>query len=169
MAHWHGLAKLRLHTDYTLAFLEATTTLLGNQLRAFQTKTCSAYKTEELPREVRKREKNTGKKTKLAKVFNLETYKLHSLGDYAETIRRYGTTDSYSTELVSFTVVYSIHDNPLFNSAIYLGGTGTPHIQGSIHPNKPQIICRPDCKDRTQTSSSSTSSSPLLYSRKFCH
>lgn len=35
------------------------------------------------------------------KGFNLNTYKLHSLGDYADTIRQYGTTDSYSTQLVS--------------------------------------------------------------------
>lgn len=31
---------------------------------------------------------------------NLDTYKIHSLGDYVEAIRQYGTTDSYSTELV---------------------------------------------------------------------
>lgn len=31
---------------------------------------------------------------------NLNTYKVHSLGDYVEAIRRYGTTDSFSTEMV---------------------------------------------------------------------
>jgi hypothetical protein len=35
------------------------------------------------------------------KKFNLKTYKTHSLGDYVQTIRMYGTTDSYSTEPVS--------------------------------------------------------------------
>jgi hypothetical protein len=35
------------------------------------------------------------------KTFNLNTYKAHALRDYVETIRRYGTTDSYSTEPVS--------------------------------------------------------------------
>jgi hypothetical protein len=34
------------------------------------------------------------------KVFNFQTYKFHALGDYMSTIRRYGTTDSYSTEPV---------------------------------------------------------------------
>ena len=34
-------------------------------------------------------------------MFNLDTYKYHSLGDYVEHIKRYGTTDSYSTEAVS--------------------------------------------------------------------
>ena len=35
------------------------------------------------------------------KLFNLFTYKLHALGDYVRTIRLYGTTDSYSTQIVS--------------------------------------------------------------------
>jgi len=39
-------------------------------------------------------------KARLLKKFNLNTYKCHALGDYTTTIRRYGTTDSYSTELV---------------------------------------------------------------------
>lgn len=42
--------------------------------------------------------KSTGK---LCKTLNLNTYKDHALGDYVETIRRIGTTDSYSTESVS--------------------------------------------------------------------
>lgn len=38
------------------------------------------------------------------KSFNLEGYKYHSLGDYPRTIRLFGTTDSYSTEPVRWTV-----------------------------------------------------------------
>lgn len=38
--------------------------------------------------------------TRLKKSLNMNTYKNHSLGDYTETIRKYGTTDSYSTEAV---------------------------------------------------------------------
>jgi hypothetical protein len=34
------------------------------------------------------------------KTFNLATYKYHALANYANTIRRYGTTDSYTTERV---------------------------------------------------------------------
>lgn len=33
--------------------------------------------------------------------FNINTYKAHSFPDYVSTIRRFGTTDSYSTEPVS--------------------------------------------------------------------
>lgn len=129
MAHWHGLAKLRLHTDYTLMHLEKVTTELGEQLRLFKRKTCSAYTTGELPREtaarnrrkakahLKKGEKSTktpksstsappppppqSKPKQKVKLFNINTYKTHALGDYVETIRRYGTSDSYSTELVS--------------------------------------------------------------------
>lgn len=35
------------------------------------------------------------------KVLNLLLYKLHALGDYVACIRMFGTTDSYSTQLVS--------------------------------------------------------------------
>jgi hypothetical protein len=35
------------------------------------------------------------------KVLNLNTFKFHSLGDYADTIEAYGTSDSFSTKLVS--------------------------------------------------------------------
>lgn len=41
--------------------------------------------------------KGTGKR---AIVFSLNTYKHHALGDYGQQIRRFGTTDSYSTQIV---------------------------------------------------------------------
>jgi hypothetical protein len=34
------------------------------------------------------------------KIFNMLTPKLHALGDYVQTIRLFGTTDSYSTQIV---------------------------------------------------------------------
>ena len=84
-------------------------------MREFQGKTCAVFKTRELERErtarMRRQEKNTTTaKSKLnsqthgsarqLKVFNLKTYKFHALGDYCSTIRRFGTTDSYSTQTV---------------------------------------------------------------------
>lgn len=143
MAHWHGLAKLRLHTDETLNYLDKLTSDLGDRLRTFEKKTCTAFQTRELPKETRARnrrearqaDKSKGKaravedNNQLAKqsqkelpaetsssnrkrsafkikpdrqfkAFNLNTYKTHSLGDYADMIRRYGTVDSYNTEMV---------------------------------------------------------------------
>jgi len=53
--------------------------------------------------------------------FNLRVYKYHCLGDYANTIRRCGTTDSFSTELVSnyHEVFFSLepHTHPSFRES----------------------------------------------------
>lgn len=120
-AYWHGLAKLRLHIDDTLDLLDAETRNIGKELRGFINKTCKFYDTQELRREVDARKRRKAKKaatrsstlaeplqTELNKVdkptpkkLNINTYKAHSLGDYAGTIRRLGTTDSYSTVIVS--------------------------------------------------------------------
>ena len=43
------------------------------------------------------------------KIFNLSTYKWHALGDYVNTIRRYGTTDNYSTQTVSHLKISAIY------------------------------------------------------------
>ncbi|KJA18100.1 hypothetical protein HYPSUDRAFT_145489 [Hypholoma sublateritium FD-334 SS-4] len=51
LAHWHALAKLRQHTELSLAVLESATTQLGRSLRDFEAETCSAYDTRELKRE----------------------------------------------------------------------------------------------------------------------
>ena len=198
-AHWHGVAKLRLHNDLTLDVLDSITESLGDQLREFRRTTCTAFVTRELEKEysARIRHENKRKDTcknppvcnpipitpiftpytsathnaithnltpytsttqtlmagnstvpnltattsehliatenvivhtkpstpesgqgqsqtigvspehkeamsrRRLKTLNLNTYKFHSLGDYASTIRMYGTTDSYTTEVVS--------------------------------------------------------------------
>lgn len=192
-AHWHGLAKLRTHIDSTLRILDETTVSIGTEFRAFTAKTCAAFDTRELSREVEARKRRGLKKGRkkpasngqsvsgdqatpsaqsvpgeLAppnsqsvpgeqatpnvqvasgeqaapnaqstsgnqtvfnvrvarndqpngtsipnspdcrrhngpkrRKFNLRVYKYHALGDYANTIRRLGTTDSFSTEPVS--------------------------------------------------------------------
>ena len=52
MAHWHGLAKLRMHSDLTLEILDQQTIDLGEQFHLFKAKVCTAYHTQELDREV---------------------------------------------------------------------------------------------------------------------
>ncbi|KAJ7174906.1 hypothetical protein C8R46DRAFT_1161271 [Mycena filopes] len=116
LAYWHALAKLRMHTDFTVDLLDSVTTLLGRQLRHFRKVTCAAFTTKELPREEAARGRRNAKKSAAAaaagtappvaragvgskvKTFNMETCKTHSLGDYAPAIRMFGTTDSYSTQ-----------------------------------------------------------------------
>jgi hypothetical protein len=106
-----------MHTDPTLAILDKETTALGYKLREFQAETCSVHPTLELKREAnargrreRKRQSTTGTglaqsqeheiNQRQSKEFNLQTYKVHALGDYVATIKRYGTTDSYTSEIV---------------------------------------------------------------------
>ena len=116
LAQWHALAKLRLHTDHSLKLLDEASRLLGGQLRKFWDFTCNAFKTVELASETAARwreqahnldttlpgsSKTGATSTARPKSFNLATYKLHALGNYVHNIRLFGTTDSYTTQLVS--------------------------------------------------------------------
>ncbi|KAG2063716.1 hypothetical protein BDR04DRAFT_1131029 [Suillus decipiens] len=111
MAHWHGLAKLRMHSDLTLQIMDQVTSALGQQFCHFKATVCAGYVTHELRLEVEHCAQHLAKQAmkqktahwyqgvKRCKVFNFQTYKFHTLGDYVSTIRRYGTSDSFSTEL----------------------------------------------------------------------
>jgi len=110
--------------------LEKSTARLGDLLRDFQKTVCPEYNTYGLPaeetartrRRVRKatappsthvyadsgceedeqvqRKGKKKKKTRKTRQFNLDSYKMHSLGDYAKAIRLYGTTDNYNSQTV---------------------------------------------------------------------
>ncbi|EUC56088.1 hypothetical protein RSOL_158960 [Rhizoctonia solani AG-3 Rhs1AP] len=122
-AEWHGLAKLRRHTTETLKTMKKLTTKLGAELRSFAelTKTMNVRET---PGEYARRKKRqaaaqaqrsmettTSKgKTKASAhpetpdgrricYFNINTYKVHAIGDYIYIIAEFGTTDSYSTQI----------------------------------------------------------------------
>lgn len=126
LATWHSLAKLRLHTDSTLDALQNSTTRLGILLRKFESTTCAEFVTKELPSEEAARgrrkaakakkkgqsnasmsEKQRGKQRATSsgpahpRNFALSTYKLHCLADYPCAIRRFGTTDGLSSQIVS--------------------------------------------------------------------
>lgn len=120
LATWHAYAKLRLHTDDTLTFFDSATVVLARSVRKFQSTTCAHYHTTELPHEhaargrreaalsskqpksalARRLQKGKSVSTAKVKSLNLHTYKYHALADYPNTIRRMGTTDSYSTQPV---------------------------------------------------------------------
>jgi hypothetical protein len=125
--HWHGLAKLRIHTDLTLKIFDDETARIGAEFRAFNDKICPAFETHELHRETEARRRRRSKKAKrtdaplapfaaahseadgpLPKKFNLQTYKYHSLGDHPDTVRIFGTSDSYSTEPVCSLTLFAI-------------------------------------------------------------
>ena len=115
-----------MHTDQTLDVFDGVTTAIGAKLRHFATTTCNVFETKELPRETDARQHRALRKNvrqggsalpstdngpqsgALPKKFNINTIKNHSLGDYPDQIRRYGTTDSFSTESVSASLCYNI-------------------------------------------------------------
>jgi hypothetical protein len=112
-----------MHTESTICHLEKATKNIAHELRSFRDFTRESFKCWELPREIAARarrkqkkdekvfkdgpgivdatkQKQAASKHRKVKVLNLATYKFHALGDYVEAIRRFGTTDSYSTQIV---------------------------------------------------------------------
>jgi hypothetical protein len=120
-AQWHALAKLRIHTESTVTFLDEIFHKLCKNLRKFQRDTCAAFNTIELPREKAAREKRLTQNSQpnagacrettgsRVKKFNLNTYKFHAMGDYVRTIKLFGTTDSFTTQMVCACFIYTIH------------------------------------------------------------
>ena len=114
LCQWHGLAKLRMHTDATLRIMDGVTRRLGDSIRDFEANTCPAFNSRELKGEAEKRQRRetlshsqsqcttsaTATPARQPRTFNLRTYKLHALRDYVASIRMYGTMDSYSTQPV---------------------------------------------------------------------
>ena len=129
LAQWHALAKLRQHTAFSINTLRHTTTRLGHELREFRRYTAE-IEVYETPSELSARQRRTRKRarpraalaldsdcfdeadaaipSRQRKYFNLETSKLHSLGDYPDMIETVGTTDSVSTQTVSGFIYSSI-------------------------------------------------------------
>lgn len=120
LSMWYAFAKLRLYTESTLYALKTSTTRLGHVLRHFKSKTCNKFDTRELPSEKAARgrrdaaaaAKNTKHQTserdstktsrpQTVRTFSLTTYKLHALGDYVDAIRKFGTSDGFTTQTVS--------------------------------------------------------------------
>jgi hypothetical protein len=116
LATWHAYTKLRKHTEYTIRSLRSQTKEFGWQLRHFTNKTCSQYKTTHLRSEeaarVRRRAAKAKKQNTQAgakgstgddpdvKLFNMATYKIHALGDYADQIECFGPTDCFTSQHV---------------------------------------------------------------------
>ncbi|TFY58685.1 hypothetical protein EVJ58_g6273 [Rhodofomes roseus] len=122
----HGLHKLRMHTETTLKITEKTLEDFAEVLRYFEGETCRSFEAHELAKEVRARMRRESRKQSQTnpqnnaenaessqrpgsaqtrapgprtKLFNLLTYKIHTLGYYPSSIRKRGTTDSYSTRI----------------------------------------------------------------------
>ncbi len=105
-----------MHQDCTLNSLDALTQELGGLMRQFRDTTCRDFSTVELPQESATRRRNRASNSSMqssgptnsnsstnerrVKTLNLSSVKFHFMGDYTAHIRHFGTTDSYSTQLV---------------------------------------------------------------------
>ncbi|KAG1821543.1 uncharacterized protein BJ212DRAFT_1244818, partial [Suillus subaureus] len=110
-AQWHALIKLRMHSGSMVTFLEDTFKKLSQMLWKFQCDTCATFNTTELPKEKAAHQRRFTEQSRTnvtsadlsrprAKKFNLNTYKFHAMADYARSIRFFGTTDSFTTQMV---------------------------------------------------------------------
>ena len=124
LATWHAFGKLQMHTKTMLYHFNNCTTCLGQDIRRFSHDCCTKFNTYDLPREMAARARHRGAKNAKAgttsdatstsegrkqRTFNMSTYKLHALGDYVKAIREFGTTDNYSTQVVSVLTLVIMH------------------------------------------------------------
>ncbi|KAI0641473.1 hypothetical protein C8Q79DRAFT_919741 [Trametes meyenii] len=112
LANWHALAKLRLHTEVTLEIFEGATRHMYEGMRVFATTTCKHHVTHELAKEAETRirpnaqgatsaRSKSQKKRRLVRFNTPSMIKYHQLCHYPRFIRRSGTTDNYTTQIVS--------------------------------------------------------------------
>ena len=104
MATWHGFAKLRMHTDHSVAVFDGFTTVLGQVVRDFSD-ACDdleVYETvREAARRVRRQAAQGGSTSeRKRRAFNMYTYKWHVLTHYPQSIPLIGTLDIASTQKV---------------------------------------------------------------------
>ena len=85
MSTCHAYSKLRMHTEATVETLRIWTATFMNNLRDLDKQLEALF------------DKNEKEKPYL----NLNTVKFHSIADYPNCIMRFGSTDSYSTAIVS--------------------------------------------------------------------
>jgi len=108
-----------MHTDSSLEVLDIITIAFGQKLRDFAEETCKNFDTMETDKEYQARKRAEARREshsggdrdgdeesgtssgKQSHRFNLMTPKLHFLGDYVAQIRALGTTDSFTSQIVS--------------------------------------------------------------------
>ena len=103
-----------------MKIFDQVTIILGAELRYFSGVTSASFATFETAAEANRRARalvrrsaqngnngnsqpSTVQSGRRPRTFNLQTVKFHFLGDYPWTIRRYGTTNSYNTQIVGQT------------------------------------------------------------------
>lgn len=109
-----------MQTDSSLDVLDNITTAFGQRMRHFAEVTCRDFNTFETDKEygarqraaARRKERGEGGAAsaggRRSKGYNLMTSKLHALGDYVAQIRLFGTTDSFTSQIVSCSILFRV-------------------------------------------------------------
>jgi hypothetical protein len=153
-----------MHTDQTLKILDDVTVHMGAEFRAFVKKTCPSFATQELPCETDARKRRVLKKMqsqsgsqsghetkdlegelskapwRRPKSFSLQKYMYHLLGDYADTIRQFGTSDSFSTESVRNHASTMVAVLTLCRAMNNVGRTRTLHAQSLVQAYRSKTV-----------------------------
>lgn len=110
-----------MHSESSLSLLDKVSRKLGQVLWKLRDESAQAYHTFELPREymahqhqmqARDPSKSGQSSVPKPKGLNLKTYKFHAIGDYGPMIAQFGTTDSYTTQIMCYVV-------PMFHRFLY--------------------------------------------------
>ncbi|KAG2067451.1 hypothetical protein BDR04DRAFT_1120444 [Suillus decipiens] len=122
MAHWHGLAKLRMHSDLTLDIMDQVTTMLGSQFCTFNVQVCSVYDTHKLQQEVEACKQHFAKQA--AKYYALQKGKqtAHAVLQGTRCEEDHTATNLYHTKLFNFQM-YKFHAVGDYVSTIRQYGT----------------------------------------------
>lgn len=127
LSTWHGLAKLRLHTESTVINLENSITRLGEILRKFSDTLCPAYATYDLPSEEAarvRRKATTAKKGGNAQSPKKKKKTTQPLTKSKDTGPTSDMKPSTSRQRRSFNLVtYKLHALGWYPRAIRLYGT----------------------------------------------
>ncbi|KAK0224951.1 hypothetical protein EDD85DRAFT_778146, partial [Armillaria nabsnona] len=125
-ACWHANAKLQMHTEMLLLVFERFTSILGTLMQKFKHE-IDVLDTCKIPKEREARahqqinsSKKKGSAPKKKKMFSLSTYKYHAMGDYPAMIHAFGTTDLYSTQSVSDSMVHFCWKNILVSQVMIM-------------------------------------------------
>jgi hypothetical protein len=103
--------------EHTLEMFEEATLMLGKVVHHFRKISHEAFNTYELPCEKAAREwckatmaavsdRSRWAADKKKCYLNLSMYKSHYLGDYVEAVWQFGTTDNFTTQVVSYQSIY---------------------------------------------------------------
>lgn len=92
---WFALAKLHMQTDETIKAMDDELSVFGKTLRAFKVRA-----------DVWQQRQVAKGSTSLEKLWSINTPKTHMMGHTSLSIKSFGPTVGYTTEMVCIPIIY---------------------------------------------------------------